>query len=65
MAAVALIVPLAWKPPYATGAYLEKAKKKKKNYERSSLGSSAEMNLSSIHEDTGLIPLASFSGLRI
>ena len=29
--AIALIQPLAWEPPYATGAALEKAKKKKKN----------------------------------
>ena len=29
-AAVALIGPLAWEPPYATGATLKKKKKKKK-----------------------------------
>ena len=28
LAAVALIQPLAWEPPYATGAALEKAKRK-------------------------------------
>ena len=30
LAAVALIRPLAWEPPYATGAALEKAKRQKK-----------------------------------
>ena len=29
LAAVALIQPLAWEPPYATGAALKKKKKKK------------------------------------
>ena len=31
MVATALIRPLAWEPPYAMGAALEKAKKKKRN----------------------------------
>ena len=31
LAATAQIRPLAWKPPYATGAALEKTKKKSKN----------------------------------
>ena len=30
-AAIALIGPLAWEPPYATGAALEKAKRQKQN----------------------------------
>ena len=30
LVAVALIRPLAWEPPYATGAALEKAKRQKK-----------------------------------
>ena len=30
LAAVAPIIPLAWEPPYATGAAPEKTKKKKK-----------------------------------
>ena len=34
LAATALIRPLAWEPPYATGAALEKAKKTKKNEKR-------------------------------
>ena len=40
LAATALIGPLAWESPYATGAALEKAKrqkKKKRNTERASL----------------------------
>ena len=32
-AATALIRPLAWEPPYSTGAALEKKKKKKKDLE--------------------------------
>ena len=31
LVATALIRPLAWEPPYAVGAALEKAKKKQKN----------------------------------
>ena len=31
LAAVALIRPLAWEPPYATGAALKRKKRKKKN----------------------------------
>ena len=34
-AAIAPIRPLAWEPPYATGASLEKTKKKKKEKEMS------------------------------
>ena len=48
-AATVLFGPLAWEPPYAVDATL-----KRKN--RSSRHGSAEMNLTSIHENTGLIP---------
>ena len=37
-AAVALIRPLAWKPPHASGAALEKNQKKKKSHFSASLG---------------------------
>ena len=33
-AAIALIRPLAWEPPYATGVALEKAKRQKKKNEK-------------------------------
>ena len=42
-AATALIRLLAWEPPFAVGAGLEKAKRQKKN-------------LTSIHENVGSIP---------
>ena len=32
LVATALIAPLAWEPPYATGAALKKKKKKKKSF---------------------------------
>ena len=63
--ATALIRPLAWKPPYAGGVALEKAKRPKKKKKRKKKkiaekgGShhvSVEMNLTNIHEDAGLIP---------
>ena len=59
LAAIALIQPLAWEPPNAAGAALEKAKRKKKKKKipfRSSHCGSVEMNLISIHEDKGSIP---------
>ena len=34
LAAVALIRPLAWEPPYATGVALKRPKKKKKKKDR-------------------------------
>ena len=51
--ATALIRPLAWEPPYATGAALEKAKRKKKQKEK---GVPIVAQLTGIHEDAGLIP---------
>ena len=57
LAAVSLIRLLAWEPPYATGAALEKdTHTPKKEQSRSSHCGSAEMNLTSIHEDAGSIP---------
>ena len=60
LTATALIGPLAWEPPYASGVALKKKKKKKKNYENgSSHHGSVETNLTNltnIHEDTGSIP---------
>ena len=38
MASTALIRSLAWEPPYATGAALEKAKKEKEKRKESALG---------------------------
>ena len=57
-AATAPIGPLAWEPPYATGVAPQKAKRQKKGRGegRSSCHGSAETNLTSIHEDAGLIP---------
>ena len=37
LAATALIQPLAWKPPYAAGAALEKAKRQKKKKKKETL----------------------------
>ena len=52
--------PLAWELPYAVGVALKRKKlnKNKINYRtlRSSHCGGAETNLTSIHEDTGLIP---------
>ena len=63
LAAAALIRPLAWEPPYAAGAALEKDEKTKKEKRkekncsyRSSYRGSEVTNLTSIHEDTGSIP---------
>ena len=54
-----MIGSLAWEPPYAVAAALKKTKrpkkKKKLNY-RSFHARSAEMNLTSIHEDAVSIP---------
>ena len=57
--APAPIRPLAWEPPYATGVAVKK-KKKKMSFSRClCLGvphcGSAETNLTSIYEDSGLI----------
>ena len=54
LAAVALICPLDWKPPYATGVALRR--KKKKILFGSSCCGSGVMNLTSIHKDVVLIP---------
>ena len=51
-AAIALIRPLAWEPPCATGAALEKGKKTTGISDMSKWS----MNLTSIHEDAGMIP---------
>ena len=53
--ATALIRPLAWQPPHATGAALE-SKKEKKIYERNSHCGTAKRNPTSIHGNAGLIP---------
>ena len=62
-AAVALIQPLAWEVPRAAAVALKRPKKKKKKpskKENRNLGVPAVAqqvkNLTSIHEDTGLIP---------
>ena len=52
--AIALIRPLAWERPYATGAALKSKKIKTKSW--SSLCGSALVNPTSIYEDVGLIP---------
>ena len=59
LAAIALMRPLAWGPPYALGATLKrqkkktkkKTKKKKRKKERK-----RKKNLTGIHEVAGLIP---------
>ena len=63
--ATAPISPLAWEPPYAAGAALEKEKQTNKQKNRSSYDrGSAETNLTSNHEDE--VPSrASLSELRI
>ena len=53
--ATAPIRPLAWEPPHAACAALEKDKNQNKQKESSSYGT-AEMNPASIHENVGLIP---------
>ena len=53
--ATALIQPLIWKPPYATGVALEKAKRQKKKESKSSRGGTAETNLTR-NEVVGSIP---------
>ena len=56
--ATAPIRHLAWEPPYATGAALEKAKrqKKKETFEGISVVAQWLMNPNSILEGVGLIP---------
>ena len=63
LAATALIRPLAWEPPYATGVALEKAKrpkKKKKEKKKKKYGVPVMaqwlMNLTRNHEVDGSIP---------
>ena len=53
-AAVALIQPLVWEPPYAVGAALKRPKKNL--FPWSSCCGAVEMNPTSIHEDLGSIP---------
>ena len=59
-AATATIRPLVWEPPYAMGVALKRQKDKKRKKRKRKRGSShcgsAEINLTSIHEDAGLIP---------
>ena len=57
-AATALIVPLAWEPPYATGAALKRQKKKKKKNLTSGVPFVIQclMNLTGIHEYAGSNP---------
>ena len=50
-ATAAPIRPLAWEPPYAMGAAIDKAKRQKKNSQ-----GAAEMNLTSMYEDAGQNP---------
>ena len=45
LAAVALIQPLAWEPPYAAGAALKKKKKKCTHIHHMSGGSALELSL--------------------
>ena len=54
--ATAPIGPLAWEPPYAVGAALEKAKRPKKKGGGGSCCSTAKMNLTSNGEVSGAIP---------
>ena len=64
LAATAPIRPLAWEPPYAAGAALKgqktKTKTKQKNKQKKLFWDfccgAVEMNLTSIHQDVGLIP---------
>ena len=46
-APTALIGPLAWEPPYATGAALEQAKKKKKRQKQTNKKASGKVKLES------------------
>ena len=55
-AATALIRPLAWEPPYATGVALEMAKRQKKKKKKVPIVAQRLQNLTSIHEDAGSIP---------
>ena len=57
LAAVALIQPLAWEPPYATGAVQKRKKKKKKKFRlRISCYGTIGLAMSLEHWDTGSIP---------
>ena len=61
LAATALIGPLAWEPPYASGTVLKRKEKKKKKEIKNSVNWSSScgsvvMNPTIIHEDAGLIP---------
>ena len=56
-AAAALIGPLAWEPPYAEGAALEKTKRqKKKGVIGVPIAAYQVKNSTSIHQDAGSIP---------
>ena len=58
LAATAPIRPLAWDPPYAVGAALEKAEDKKKKKKKNGVPIAAQQikNATNIHEDAGSIP---------
>ena len=60
LASVALILSLAWEPPYAVRAALKRKKKKKcdikKEMVRSSVVAQQVKNPTSIREDVGSIP---------
>ena len=63
-AAVAPIRPLAWQPPYATGAALKRKKKKKKKYETwnyTDLGSNVTLTYY-IYLQASPLPLSFFTG---
>ena len=55
-AATAPIIPLAWEPPYATGAAQEMTKKKKKRERGVPVMAQWLMNTNRNHEVVGLIP---------
>ena len=45
LGAIALIRPLAWEPPYATGVALKRQKKKTPNFQNISTGKPEDLNL--------------------